>query len=228
MWEGGEAWIIGGGPSIPRQFGVPETVITSVLNGDEPLSVFSPYFSPIHNKHVIGVNMAYKLGSWVDMMFFGDLGFFLKNRFALAEYSGVKISCHHAVNGYEYTSDKIKYLPKHRDKVGGISDRPDRVCWNGNSGAAAVSVAVQAGAKRIILLGFDMKRDEAKTHWHREYYPPETKKGAPSPLTAPYHRWATGFENIARDAQKMGIEILNANPDSAIPHFKKVTVKELL
>ena len=58
MWEEGECWIIGGGPSMPRQFEVPEETTRSVMIGTMPPKVYAPYLSPIHKKHVIGVNNA--------------------------------------------------------------------------------------------------------------------------------------------------------------------------
>lgn len=228
MWEGGECWIIGGGPSMPRQFGVPEELINSVMEGRAPLRAFSPYLSPIHDKHVIGINMAFKLGDWIDIIFFGDSGFFLKNQHALAAYNGIKVSCHHEVNSLKYQTDNIKYLPKTRNKNHGISDNPGFVTWNGNSGAAAISIAANAGAKRIILLGFDMKLTDERSHWHREYVSPDSKDGRRTNQHLPFHKHLPGFPTIAADAEKRGIEILNASPDSAIPHFKKVEVKDLL
>jgi hypothetical protein len=58
MWEGGDVWIIGGGPSILTQFDIPEKVVSKVLNGSSPPSVYSPYMEYLHDKHIIGVNMA--------------------------------------------------------------------------------------------------------------------------------------------------------------------------
>ena len=69
MWEGGECWIIGGGPSMPLQFGVPEDVVRGVLAGQLPFSTYSPFLSPIHDKHVIGINAAFLLGPWLDVIF---------------------------------------------------------------------------------------------------------------------------------------------------------------
>ena len=37
-----------------------------------------------------------------------------------------------------------------------------------------------------------------------------------------------GFSKIAQDAKRLGIEIINASPDSKIKAFKKVPVKDLL
>ena len=37
-----------------------------------------------------------------------------------------------------------------------------------------------------------------------------------------------GCDQIARDAKRLGIEIVNLNPDSAIVQFRKVSLKEFL
>lgn len=94
MWEGGDVWIIGGGPSVPKQFGIPDEVVQDVIKGISPPSVYSPYMSFIHDKHVIGINVAYLIGNWIDIIFFGDIGFFLKHQQGLASFPGLKVSCH--------------------------------------------------------------------------------------------------------------------------------------
>jgi hypothetical protein len=65
IWEGGDVWIIGGGPSITKEFNIPDEVVQSVLKKQSPLSVYSPYMSFLHDKHVIGINVAYMLGDWI-------------------------------------------------------------------------------------------------------------------------------------------------------------------
>jgi len=219
MWEGGECWIIGGGHSVPRQFDVPENIIQKVLDGELPISAYSPYLSAIHQKHIIGVNIAYLLGNWVEIVFFGDNNFYFTQMEGLAKFPGLKITCN--PNADKIADNSVKRLGRLGHK--GISNNPSYVCWNGNSGAAAISVAANAGAKRIILLGFDMKLVNNEQHWHRMYK--RKKKDAPY---LPFHRHIVGFPQIAKDARRMGIEILNASPDSAIEVFRKVTVKEIL
>jgi hypothetical protein len=83
------------------------------------------------------------------------------------------------------------------------------------------------GATKIILVGFDMKLDEAyKQHWHSEYGAMNRKDATPKSL--PFHRHLIGFPHIARDAKRMGITIVNACPDSAITSFPKMPVKDIL
>ena len=227
MWEGGDVWVLGGGPSLTKQFDIPDEVIQKVLSKEALPSAYSPYLAPIHDKHAIGINAAFLIGDWIDMMFFGDKGWWLVNRERLAEFPGLKVSCHPKFNSNEFITERIKYLPRDKEHSKGISSHPGKVSWNLNSGAAAISVAANAGAKRIILLGFDMKLGEDnKQHWHALYGSAGRK--VINPRRLPFHRHLRSFPEIAKDAKDRGIEILNACPDSKIECFRKVTVKEIL
>jgi hypothetical protein len=224
IWQGGDVWIIGGGPSIPKQFEVPEEVFQSVMKGNSPPSVYSPYMSYLHDKHVIGVNAAYLLGNWIDIVFFGDKSFFLAHEKRLKDFPGIKVSCQEYINNNGW----CKFVAKDPSHRVGISPNPKMVSWNNNSGAAAISLAVHTGAKRIILLGFDMTLDSGKQHWHSLYPNSANNQDERRRINTPFARHLLGFPAIAADADRMGVEILNANPNSAIACFKKVTVKELM
>lgn len=229
MWEGGECWIIGGGQSAPYQFDVPENIIRQVTNNELPPSAYSPYFSPIHGKHVIGVNMAYLLGHWIDIIMFGDSGFYLKNRSGLAQFPGIKVTCNtnmgpNASKGKLKTDNSIKLLQQIGSK--GISKNPQSVCWNGNTGGAAINLAIHTGVKKIILVGFDMRLINDQQHWHQLYGKREINEHRLRKL--PFDRHLRCFLPIAKAAKRLGVEIINASPDSAIEEFRKLTVKQSL
>jgi hypothetical protein len=84
------------------------------------------------------------------------------------------------------------------------------------------------GVKRIILMGFDMRlSDDQKQHWHNLYQ--VRHKGRQREIVKlPFKRHLRCFPDIARDAGRRGIEILNACPDSAIEEFPKLTVNQIL
>ena len=227
MWEGGECWIIGGGPSLPQQFDIPDHIVTEVVNRRLTPDAYSPYLSTIHKKHVIGINAAYLLGNWVDIMFFGDNGFYQSHRNALLQWDGIKIGC--SIGQGQKELDGVKMLSRDGNKKYGISKDPSKVCWNGNSGAAAISVAANAGVKRIILVGFDMILIEGQQHWHGVYKRAQINRVKPKQdIKTPFERHLIGFPQIATDARARGIEIINASPNSKINSFPKATVKELL
>lgn len=224
IWDGGDVWIIGGGPSVPRQFNVPEEIIRKVMNGTLPPSAYSPYMRGIHKKHVIAVNMAYKIGDWIDVVMFGDSGFYAKERIGLSQFPGLKTSCNPTSKAERW----IKHLGRDGAKSKGISMNPTMISWNGNTGAAAINLAVHFGAARIILLGFDMNIDSGNMqHWHDLY-----GKGPVSDdrrrRKLPFARHLQGFPVIAEDAKRIGVQIINASPSSEITCFPKMSVNELL
>lgn len=221
IWEGGDVWIIGGGPSITKQFGVSQKVVYDVVMGKQPLSLYSPFMESIHKKHVIGINVAYMIGDWVDMVFFGDSSFFDQHKNNLYNFPNLKVSCAPQTAKFPW----VKTVNKDPSHPFGISTNPSTVSWNKNSGGSAISVAVHMGAKRIFLLGFDMKLIDNKQHFHSQY----NRSGEPKNITRlPFQRHLQGFPAIAADAKKMGVEIINVNPDSAINDFRKVDLQEAL
>lgn len=223
IWDGATCFIIGGGPSLPKQFDVPEETIEAVTAKRELPSAYSEYLKPLHNKHVIGINNAYQIGSWIDVLFFGDCGWYLVHRNAIAKWPGLKVTCCPRFEAKKKEDmEGIKFLKKDAQRQG-ISSDNSTVCWNSNSGAAAISLASHFGAKKIILLGFDMDMQNKVSHWHGSHAQPGENTRKP-----PFDRHLRGFPQIAEDAKKMGIEILNASPDSAIMDFTKIDIEEVL
>ena len=224
MWEGGECWIIGGGPSIYNEFGIPEDVVDGVLTEKLPISAYSPFLSPIHDKHVIGINTAFLIGDWIDIVFFGDGGFYFQNKTALDRYPKVKISSSpHIIKKSPYD---MKYVPRNASHREGISTKPNTVSWNLNSGAASISVAYHLGVKRIYLLGFDMYAGETgNQHWHRHYMAPGIVKDLKK---VPFRRHLPSFPHIANDAKSLKVKIINVSQNSKITVFEKKTIQEIL
>ena len=233
IWEDSEVWILGGGPSLITCFDIPDSIVDSVRSRKAGLETYSPYLATIHSKHVIGINVAYQFGNWVDICFFGDRGFFDTNRAGLSNFRKLVVTCVRKVG--EKNLSWIKYLPQElqstnkrsKGRKEGISTNPNMVCWNENSGAAAISVAAWAGAKRIVLVGFDMNLDPVskEQHFHNNYHL-KGKGLLPKQLPFNFHLRAWGA--IKSDADNMGIEILNTSLNSAITEIPKVHIKELL
>lgn len=218
MWTE-DCWIIGGGPSMLQQFEVPSELITKVEGKELPFSAYSDYYKPLHSKNVIGTNMAFMLGNWISVLYFCDAQFFRVNKDSIAAFPNIKATCvSNLGKAFSVEAASIKRLK--RDYKFGLSFEQDMICWNHNSGAAAINFAILAGAKRILLLGFDMKPQEGRTHWHNAY-PNKTER-------ASFKRFLRRFPDIASAAKRAGVEILNVSPDSAIDCFPKVTLKEVL
>lgn len=226
IWEGGTCVIIGGGPSITKQFDIPEEIVQKVCSGELQPNAYSPFLEPIHKLHVIGVNVAYRMGDWVDVMYFGDESTWNEEKYILQNYYGLKVTCCPELQNLK----SVKYIARNPKVVEGIHrDDPETVCWNQNSGGSAINLAYHFGVKRIILLGFDMNVGQNKNqHWHK-IYPQYKDATQPSEriLSFTFRRHRSSFSAIKQHADELGIEIINANPDSALDQFVKMNFKEI-
>lgn len=235
IWDG-DVWIIGGGGSIRNLFDIPDHLYP--LHREEFLE-FGECMRVIHDKHVLGVNLAGFLGDWVDVMYFGDAGFYREYKVWIQKYvSGLIYSS--AGKFVEKQYKNILHL--YKDVSRGITKNRQHTSWTGkNSGASAINIAYHLGAKRIFLLGFDMKLNpEERMHWHAGYpdktKTPSTKRRNQGVTTIPrkkqsdgiFKKHKKGFPLVQKDAEEMGLRIINVNPDSDIMCFEKMTLEEAL
>ena len=228
LWENGRCFIIGGGTSMPKQFNVPDELIQQVCKEKQSPSAYSPYMKSIRNEHIIGINDAYRLGNWVDILFFGDYQWYLSNRSALSKWTGLTVTCaENFVNKPKEAMEGVKCLARDKNHKYGISLDSTKVSWNGNSGAAAISLAVHLGVKSIYLLGFDMCLVDNKSHWHNipKSTHPVRKNVSHLP---PFDKHLIGFPQIAKDAKQMGVDIINLSPISKIEQFPKMQLKDVI
>jgi len=162
---------------------------------------------------VIGINNAYQLGAWIDICWFTDARWFDWHSEKLLSFAGLRVHCANRL-------DKVGWLKRlSRGKPMGIETNPHVVSWNRCSGSSAINLAYHLGAKRVVLLGFDMRRVEGRANWHDDH---------PNPQKDPYDRFLACYPTIARDAEKLGLEILNATPGSAIDVFPFVSLEEVI
>ena len=92
--------------------------------------------------------------------------------------------------------------------------------FNGNSGAQAINLAYLLGAKRIILLGYDMSHCDGKSHFFGDH---------PKPLkTVDHKRFINNFSNLAVDLKSCGVEVINCSRRTALYQFKKMRLEDVL
>lgn len=130
------------------------------------------------------------------------------------KFSGLRCHCVDRLEG------KPGFLRLIRGRImEGIDTTPGRVAWNRNSGASAINLAWHLGASKVVLYGFDMRDVDGESHWHNDH---QSKK------PSPHARFLRCFPAIKRDAERLGIEIINASPGSAIKEFPIIDPMEAL
>lgn len=216
VWPKSNIIIIGGGPSFKQ---VDQSILRELS---------------ISNKiKVIGVNKAYTeipdSNEWMHVLWFGDDKFY-KSYARLPEknlytFPGLKLCCCPSASRDKY----MKYLERDRRKGPGISTNPKAICWNKNSGGSAINLAYHLGGSEstVYLFGFDMsKGPNGEGNWHKGYA--ELWNGKTVAMIAPFKRWLATFALIARDAKKLGLNIVNVNLDSKIEEFPKISFEEFV
>ncbi len=158
----------------------------------------------IKTHRVIGVNNCYELGDWVDVCWFGDSKWFQWYHEEFAFFSGLKATCNHKF----VTEPRKNIKALLRGKPQGLETDPRKVSWNRSSGGSAINLAIHLGAKRIVLVGYDMRLIDGAKNWK----PHKREKTKPNP----YVRFREPFKKIMEDAKALGIEIVNASPKSSL------------
>lgn len=89
----------------------------------------------------------------------------------------------------------------------------------GNSGAAAIALAVYSGAKDILLLGYDCQKTNGLAHWHGDHPPMlgNAKK---------IDKWHDKFYELKKDFDN--INIINCTRDTALDMFKRMELENAI
>jgi hypothetical protein len=180
LWQGQTVVVMASGPSLTPQ------QVRLVAEAGHP---------------AVATNNSYRMCPQAQALVANDARWWQQHPKAL-DFAALKISCD--------VPPHPEVLTQRITGVEGYDPDPECVRTGGNSGYTAVHIAAQAGAARILLLGFDMRGG----HWHREHAPPLR---ATPPET--YARWIRRFRTLAAALQQRGVEVVNCTPGSALDAF---------
>jgi len=97
---------------------------------------------------------------------------------------------------------------------------PTAVCWNRSVGGCAINVAVNLGAKQIVLIGFDMQMLGKNHNFHSEYKEHYSSGSLPEPGPTHYKKhFLQPFPKIAERLKELNIPCWNTCEDSALKEF---------
>lgn len=162
------------------------------------------------NCTVIAVNDCWKMAPWADFLYACDARWWDFNN-GVPQFSGNKISL-------EKTKYKDVLSMKQGERLG-LSYEWPILCTGYNSGYQAVNLAILLGAKKVILLGYDMKYKNGKKHWFGDH------KELQNPIENKLRKWAKYFKSI-KDNLKNGEIIINCTRETAIDCFPIISLKE--
>lgn len=94
----------------------------------------------------------------------------------------------------------------------------------GNSGFQALNLVVSMfGAKRIVLIGFDMN-DQGGLH----FYGRNRWSLANNPDHTNFRRWIDNMSAAAIELARRGLQVVNVSPNSSLTCFPKRSIEDAL
>jgi len=152
-------------------------------------------------------NNTYQLCDWADGLFAFDLRWWMKYKDEVKEskFSGMKLT-------YSYNARALDLISL---------DGSEWFEHFGNSGSSIISLAINAGAKRVVLLGYDCMKEDGKSHWHGEH--PEGFGNCKS-----IGIWPKQFEMVKSFAKNRDVEIINCSRKTALGCFQRMELEDAL
>lgn len=112
-----------------------------------------------------------------------------------------------------------RYSVNAMDRVLGVTRIPLPFTSFGNSGAGAINMAALAGAKKIILLGYDCQHTDGQRHWHGNH-----PKGLGNADVV--DKWPAQFERLAESLNN--VEVVNCSRQTALDVFPRRKLAKVL
>ena len=156
------------------------------------------------------VNDGYRLAPWADLLYAADCDWWDYHHENM-EFNGEKWTVN-LQTAKKYGLNHIDYKPKEK-----WSNSPDYIATGGNSGFQLLNLADIRGAKKIILLGYDMGFT-SKKHWFGDH-PPKINRGSN------YDEW---IKNFNRAKPFINAKVINCTPDSNLKCFEMGDLRECL
>ena len=163
---------------------------------------------------VLAINNAVHLAPWAEAVLGGDLKWWKWNR-GLPRFTGRRFTCHGTAQKAFPDLERFRI-----SALTGLDLTPGWVCSGGNSGYAAINIAVHLGARQILLLGYDMQpSDTGADHWHAPH-PDGTHPG--------YGLCLPRFTSLVDPLAALGIDVVNCSRVSAMTIFPRRSIQEAL
>jgi len=165
----------------------------------------------------IVVNDAYRLKPDADILYAADYAWWEHHGY-VPEFGGQRWTQHRGTTEWAARArERGLFVVESRMDCTSLSMDPAVIHTGANSAFQALNLAVLGGARRVLLLGVDLKGP----HWFGDH---------PTGLnrTSPYPVFRASFEAVAPQLAEIGVEVVNCSRSSALQCFPKMTLRAAL
>jgi hypothetical protein len=161
---------------------------------------------------VIAVKDAIRLAPWADVLYGAgaDVGnWWAQHGPCLEDFAGLRYTLDPKASRWATVLRNTGFV--------GLETDPSGLRIGKNSGYQAINLAVHLGAKRIVLLGFDM---EGHDHFCG---PHPDQRWRPN-----YREFSAYFDTLVEPLNALGIRIINASRHTTLDCFERLSLEEAL
>lgn len=162
---------------------------------------------------VIAINDAYRLAPWAEILYAADRSW-IDAHDGVPSFMGVKYS----IDSKDPTTRRDWIVLRNTGLVGLELD-PSGLRAGLNSGYQAINLAVHLGARRIVLLGYDLCPNGFREHWFED--PPDRR-------LSPYAEMRETFASLAEPLAALKISVVNCSRLTALAVFPRASLAEVL
>jgi hypothetical protein len=190
---------------------------TAYLVGGGP-SIRRANLSQLIGKNIITINDSFQLLPWAEVLYFCD------RKWWNTRCSKVSSTF---LGRYLVTLENVISRIHRLKNTGqeGLEENPAGLRNGCNSGYQAINLAYHLGASRIVLLGYDMKVTNGESHWNVNRPEMETPGAYVSIFQ---YTMLPRFQTLVEPLERLGIEVINATPDSALTCWPYLPLEETL
>lgn len=192
-WRGQTAVIAASGPSLSH-----EDLVAAQIRG----------------ARIITTNTSYTLAPWADVYYACDMLWWKTNIAKIPATDRNRCWTQDRASAERWQLNWVRQSARP-----GLGTKDLHV--NGNSAFGAINLAYLFGARRILLLGCDMREVNGKKHWHADHPKPCVQN-------MPFKEWLFKSVALARDLKAAGCEVINCTPGSALTVWPMSTIEKEL
>jgi hypothetical protein len=154
---------------------------------------------------VIAINDAYRLAPWADALYACDQKWWTWHG-GVPGFAGPKYGMGSACEPITQAGVTVM----RNTGPCGLELEPGGLRAGSNSGYQALNLAVQWGARMILLLGFDMCADGGRTHWFGDH---------PDGQLQPFDGMRRAFDTILEPLAELKVSVVNCSRRTALEAF---------
>ena len=166
---------------------------------------------------VIVINRSWELAPWADILYVADEAFW-RTYDGVPKFGGLRVTPAGRA-ALTYGLHRVDLLPMNHPDVNRLSPVSRTLARGGHSGHQAIDLAVQLGARRLLLLGLDF----IVGNWHGSHV-----AGLRNSQQHTLDKWRQRVDDLAPLLSQRGVDVVNCSQMSRLTAYRRATVREAL